>query len=73
GPIMNLELIQDAHALYLDLVDNIAVLHVRGHAGIEGNELADRMSMLAIQKAQTDLVACPPPFDLAALLALERG
>lgn len=73
GQIMNLELIQDAHALYLELVDNIAVLHVPGHAGIEGNELADRMSMLAIQKAEADLVAFPPPFDVTALLALERG
>lgn len=73
GPIMNLELIRNAHALYLQLVDSISVLHVPGHAGIEGNELADRMSMLAIQRAETDLVACPPPFDIAALLALQRG
>ncbi len=73
GPIMNLALIQDAHAVYLELVDRITVLHVPGHAGIEGNELADRMSMLAIQKAETDLVPCPPPFDISALLALERG
>lgn len=69
GKIMNLELIQDAHALYIELVDHLSVLHVPGHAGIEGNELADRMSMLAIQRAETDLVACTPPFDVVALLA----
>lgn len=73
GQIMNLSLIQDAHALYVALVDNITVLHVPAHAGIEGNELADRMSVLAIQKAEADLVACPPPFDVDNLLALERG
>ena len=49
------------------------MLHVPGHAGFEGNELADRMSMLAIQKQETDLVAIAPPFDIPALLALQRG
>ncbi|MEQ8514525.1 MAG: ribonuclease H family protein [Chromatocurvus sp.] len=73
GQIMNLELIQDAHALYMELADHIAVLHVPGHAGIEGNELADRMSMLAIQRAETELVAFPPPFDIPTLLALDHG
>ena len=73
GPIMNLELIQTAHARYLELVDSVSVLHVPGHAGIEGNELADRMSMLAIARAEKDLVAYTAPFDVPALLALERG
>ena len=73
GPIMNLDVIQEAHALYVELVDQVSVLHVPGHAGIEGNELADRMSMLAIQRAEDGLAAYAPPFDVDALLALQRG
>lgn len=73
GAIMNLEVIQAAHERYIGIAERIEVLHVPGHAGIEGNELADRMSMLAIRDAQRDLKAYPPPFDIPALLALDRG
>jgi ribonuclease HI len=73
GAIMNLEVIQAAHERYIGISERIEVLHVPGHAGIEGNELADRMSMLAIREAQRDLAAYPAPFDIPALLALNRG
>jgi ribonuclease HI len=73
GAIMNLQVIQAAHERYLELSDRVQVLHVPGHAGIEGNELADRMSVLAIQESQRDLVAYPPPFDIPSVLALDRG
>jgi len=48
GDIKNLELIQKAHALYEELKDKINILHVKGHAGVEGNELADRMAVYTI-------------------------
>jgi len=53
GEIKNLELIKNAHNLYEQLKNKIILKHVKGHAGIEGNELADRMALHAI-KAQND-------------------
>jgi ribonuclease HI len=50
GEIKNLELIQHAHALYESLKTKVTLQHVKGHAGIEGNELADRMALMAIAK-----------------------
>jgi ribonuclease HI len=48
GEIKNLELIKQAHALFEELKDKITITHVKGHAGLEGNELADRMAVYAI-------------------------
>ncbi len=48
GEIKNLDLIKKAHQLYEELKDTITIKHVKGHSGIEGNELADRMALLAI-------------------------
>jgi ribonuclease HI len=48
GDIKNLALIQKAHSLYEELKDRINILHVKGHAGVEGNELADRMAVYTI-------------------------
>lgn len=50
GGIKNLELIKEAHRKYLDIIDNLSILHVKGHTGVQGNELADRMAILAITK-----------------------
>lgn len=49
GEIKNLELIKEAHLLYEKLKNNITIKHVKGHAGIEGNELADRMAVHTIK------------------------
>ena len=48
GEIKNLEIIQEAHALYETLKERVEIKHVKGHAGVEGNELADRMAGYAI-------------------------
>jgi ribonuclease HI len=47
GEIKNLELIQTAHSIYESIKEKVVISHVRGHAGIEGNELADRMAVIA--------------------------
>jgi len=49
GEIKNLELIKKAHLLYEKIKDNLIIKHVKGHAGIEGNELADRMAVYTIK------------------------
>lgn len=47
GEIKNLEIIQTAHAIYDGIKNKVVISHVRGHAGVEGNELADRMAVIA--------------------------
>lgn len=54
GEIKNLELIQKSHNLYEKIKNNITISHVKGHSGVEGNELADRMAVLAIVKKNPD-------------------
>lgn len=49
GEIKNLELIKSAHELYEKIKNEIEIIHVKGHAGIEGNELADRMAVYTIK------------------------
>ena len=53
GEIKNLDLIKDAHNLYEQIKNKIIIKHVKGHSGVEGNELADRMAVHAV-KAQND-------------------
>ena len=48
GEIKNLDIIKISHELYDIIKNKITVKHVKGHSGIEGNELADRMAMMAI-------------------------
>ena len=48
GEIKNLEIIKLAHELYDGLKDRVVIKHVKGHSGVEGNELADRMAVYAI-------------------------
>lgn len=54
GEIKNLEIIKLAHMLYDSVKDKIQVKHVKGHSGVEGNELADRMAMMAIKSKSYD-------------------
>lgn len=54
GEIKNLSLIQEAHNLYDGIKDKIIIEHVKGHSGIEGNELSDRMAVNAIKEKNVD-------------------
>jgi len=73
GEIKNLELIKAMFALHQQLKDKIQVLHVNGHVGVEGNELADRMSILAIAQKDTDFCRYPEPLDIPAILSMRAG
>ena len=50
GEIKNLELIQRTFKGYNLLKDRLNIEYVKGHAGEEGNELADKMARLAIEQ-----------------------
>lgn len=73
GEIKNLALIQDMFALYKELKTKLQILHVNGHVGVEGNELADRMSILAIEKQDPDFVRFTEEIDIEKLLAKRSG
>lgn len=73
GEIKNLELIQTLYALYNTLKGKVQLLHVNGHVGIEGNELADRMSILAVQTKERGFVRYDGDLDIPALLAMRSG
>ena len=50
GLIKNLELIQEIYALYNKLSDRVSIEYVKAHCGIEGNEEADRMANMAVDR-----------------------
>ncbi len=54
GEIKNLDIIIEAHTLYEKLKNRLVLNYVKGHSGIEGNELADRMAVNAINEKSVD-------------------
>ena len=73
GEIKNLDIIKPAYAMYQELASQITIHHVNGHVGIEGNELADRMSIVAIASKEQDLNRYTETGDLTGILALRAG
>lgn len=73
GDIKNLALIQKAHTVYEIIKKGVRVSHVKAHIGIEGNELADRMSIFAVDQKESDFCPYPEPFDLQKILDLRPG
>lgn len=78
GEIKNLELIQSIYALYVTLTDKAQndqfhILHVNGHVGVEGNELADRMSILAMESKVREFVPYQDTIDVGEILKMRAG
>ncbi len=73
GEIKNLDIIKPTYALYQEIASKIAIHHVNGHVGIEGNELADRMSILAIESQDETLTLYRESIDIPKILALRAG
>ena len=73
GEIKNLELIVEMHELYEKIKSQITLSHVKAHAGTEGNELADRMTMVAVDKKEPAYVRYNESIDIAALLKMRAG
>lgn len=71
--IKNLEIIKACYTLYLQLSSSITISHVKGHANIEGNELADRMAVLARSQHQEIFIQYPDEIDVNAILAMTSG
>ncbi|EGU33798.1 ribonuclease H1 domain-containing protein [Vibrio scophthalmi] len=73
GEIKNLELIQKMYALYKQIKSKMTIYHVNGHVGIEGNELADRMSIIAIESQEAALSLYRESSNIEEILASRRG
>ncbi|MFW1531312.1 viroplasmin family protein [Vibrio harveyi] len=73
GEIKNLDIIKPAYAIYQEISSQITIHHVNGHVGIEGNELADRMSIIAIESQDKSLSLYRETHNIPELLALRAG
>ena len=73
GEIKNLEIIQDCYAIYRRIEKKLILTHIAGHAGTEGNELADRMAMLGVQSKEKRLRLYRETKDIPTLLKMRRG
>jgi len=73
GEIKNLDLIKKMHSLYQSLKGDVKVLHVNGHVGVEGNELADRMSIFAIEEKEKNFCLYREKIDIGKILLMRTG
>jgi ribonuclease HI len=73
GEIKNLAIIQAAYAVYSKIESQVELIHVRGHMGNEGNELADRMAMHAVEMKEPHLRQWDGSMDVKELLRMRRG
>ena len=73
GEIKNLDIIKRAYYLYNDIKKDVALSHIKAHAGFEGNELADRMTMYAIQERSEEFVKYSDKIDVSKILKMRAG
>jgi ribonuclease HI len=73
GEIKNLEIIQACYTIFQRIESELQLSHVAAHVGTEGNELADRMAMLAVQRQETKLRPYEDTMDVATLLKMRAG
>lgn len=71
--IKNLSLIKECFSLYQELKNQLIISHVKGHANIEGNELSDRMAVLARTEKQEKLIKYQSDINIKNILAMESG
>jgi len=71
--IKNLEIIKSCYALHEKIKNNVTISHVKGHANIEGNELSDRMAVLARTQAEKGFVKYSQAIDIQSILAMASG
>lgn len=71
--LANSDLIKNMYECYLQIPSSLSIIHVKGHSGVEGNELADRMCFIAMQNKVEDLVKYEGDETIKELLALNSG
>jgi ribonuclease HI len=71
--IKNLEIIKTAFTLYESIKNDVIISHVKGHANIEGNELSDRMAVLARIEAKKGFISYTKTLDIKTILAMASG
>lgn len=73
GAIKNLEIIKKAYALYSTIKADVPLTHIKAHAGLEGNELADRMTVHARERKVKAFVQYEGVIDVQAILSMRSG
>jgi ribonuclease HI len=73
GEIKNLAIIQAAYATYIRIDSQLQLHHVSAHVGTQGNELADRMAMFAVESGSEDLRLYGEEIDIQAILRMRTG
>lgn len=73
GTIVNLELIQRCHILFVSLGGRLAIKHVKAHSGVEGNELADRMANYAIDSRMANFALFDEPMSIIEIFDMFKG
>ncbi|PHS57077.1 MAG: ribonuclease H [Sulfurimonas sp.] len=68
GEIKNLDIIKKSYTLYNQVKNKISLSHIKAHAGLEGNELADRMTIYARKTKSIDFIKYEGAIDIAAIL-----
>ena len=71
--IKNVNLIKECFSLYQEIKQKLVITHVKGHANIEGNELSDRMAVLARQEQQIQLIKYQGELNIKTILAMDSG
>jgi len=73
GEIKNLAVIQKAYKLYNKIKSDVQLSHIKAHAGLEGNELADRMTVYAREQHESDFVKYNDVIDVQEILNMRAG
>ncbi len=73
GEIKNLEIIKSAYALFNSLKHKVTLSHIKAHAGLEGNELADRMTVYAREQKDEAFVRYGGLIDVEEILSMRAG
>ena len=73
GAIKNLEIIKLCYALYNEIKHEVVLSHIKAHAGLEGNELADRMTVYAREEKVAVFARYEEVLDIQAILKMRSG
>jgi ribonuclease HI len=73
GEIKNLEIIKLSYALYNQIKNKVSLSHIKAHAGLEGNELADRMTVHARETKVEVFARYDDDINVQEILSMRAG